>query len=432
MTKPLRTIVYGGGTFNHVRAHNALAAPAFGETARFIYDDLVNNCELDEVVLRLTKMADPLHSRMVTNEDVEKQLMIDVADPTTKAIVFNAAICDFEGTIDGVKSGKYAARLKTRSGPITMNLTDSPKLLGKIRKERKDIFLVAFKTTCGATHDEQYRAGLNLLKENSCNLVLANDILTHRNIIIVPEEAYYTADNFSGFQDLAWLGEDMANDRHKILYMLVDMMMSRRNCTFTRSTVLPATPDKEIPWKDGVIPTGLKTVVDYCISKGAYKPFRGATAGHFAYRISDHEFATSRRKTDFNHLPELGLVSVTSSGLDSVQAYGAKPSVGGQSQRIIFAEHPGFTNIVHFHSPPRDGVVVPAAPDPQWMYECGSHQCGQNTSDGLVEVGRGIKSVYLSNHGPNIVFTDDADPLEVIHYIEENYDLSQKVGGLVS
>jgi len=432
MTKPLRTIIYGGGTFNPVRVHIALAAMAFGETARFIYDDLVANCEVDDVVLRLTKMADPTRSKLVTNEDVEKQLMIDVADPTTKTIVFNVALCDFEGTIDGVKSGKYASRLKSRAGPITMDLTASPKLLGKIRKERKDIFLVAFKTTCGATHDEQYKAGLNLLKEASCNLVLANDILTERNIIIVPEEAYYTAEDFTGFVDLAWLADDITNDRHKILYMLTDMMMSRRNCTFTRSTVLPALPGKGLLWKDGAVPVVLKTVVDHCISKGAYKPFRGATAGHFAYRISDHEFATSRRKTDFNHLSELGLVYVKSSSPDSVLAFGAKPSVGGQSQRIIFAEHPGFTNIVHFHSPPREGVVVPEAPEPQWKYECGSHQCGQNTSDGLVDVGPGIKSVYLSNHGPNIVFTNDADPQEVIHYIEENYDLSQKVGGLVS
>jgi len=37
----------------------------------------------------------------------------------------------------------------------------------------------------------------------------------------------------------------------------------------------------------------------------------------------------------------------------------------------------------------------------------------------------------LAGHGPNIVFPKDADAVEVIAFIERNFDLKAKTGGLV-
>ena len=64
------------------------------------------------------------------------------------------------------------------------------------------------------------------------------------------------------------------------------------------------------------------------------------------------------------------------------------------------------------------------------MFECGSHECGQNTSDGLRPVGNGIECVYLDNHGPNIVFHRSTDPQKVIDFIDQNFDLSQSTDGV--
>jgi len=64
----------------------------------------------------------------------------------------------------------------------------------------------------------------------------------------------------------------------------------------------------------------------------------------------------------------------------------------------------------------------------QREFECGSHQCGENTSRGLSKFGN-LYAVYLENHGPNIVFSRDTDPQEVIDFIEANFDLTQKSGG---
>lgn len=415
--------ILGGGTFNHVRNHLSIAAPAFGETARVLTHtilDALSECGIKEneyqIRCVLTKMADST-SRLITNDDVSNYIDTLITDPNTKVIVFNMALADFNGSIDGVVSSSHAERLKTSYGDVTMNLTPAEKLIGKIRKERKDIFVVGFKTTTNATSDEQYKAGLELLKKNSINLVLANDTVTRNNMIIAPEETRYSE----------------TKDRKFSLRFLSKMIASRIQNTFTRSTVIKG---DAVDWNSDVVPINLREVVNHCIDKGAYKPVLGKTAGHFAVKLNDDEILTSIRKTNYNQLDQIGLVKVWSKNKNEVIAHGFKPSVGGQSQRIIFKEHPDLDCIVHFHSPVLKefkNTVVPVAE--QWPNECGSHECGKNTSNHLklIDLGGGdsLQVVYLDNHGPNIVFDKRTPSHKVINFIDKHFDLSAKTGGLV-
>lgn len=424
--------IIGGGTVSHVRPHLALAAPAYGGTAQTL-TDLASKMwrPATEFFTVFTRMAGgAMRSRLPhtfealrveTNEDVAKLLDRVVAEPRSKVLFMSAALCDFDGQIwkggdreyqygpprFPTKSGKDQPRLKTEDGQQTMVLTPAEKIISRVRRERKDIFLVGFKTTAGATPDEQYMAGLKLLKTASCNLVLANDIHTRLNMVITPEQARYHE----------------TTDRTEALRGLVEMTALRSQGKFTRSTVVPG---DAVPWASDMVPASLRAVVDHCIKRGAYKPFLGSTVGHFAVKVGDGKFLTSRRKTDFNKLDQVGLVMVEAKGMDEVVAYGFRPSVGGQSQRIVFEEHPGLDCIVHFHCPLKPGAIVPVRE--QRPHECGSHQCGKNTSDGLVGFytkpgGKGIYAVMLDKHGPNVVFNRDADPEEVIRFIEENFDL---------
>jgi hypothetical protein len=207
------------------------------------------------------------------------------------------------------------------------------------------------------------------------------------------------------------------------------MVYYRSHLTFTQSTVVDGKP---VSWNDERIPVSLKTIVEHCINKKAYKKFGESTVGHFAIKLSDTEFLTSIRKSDFNKLPENGMVYVKTDGPDTVLAYGAKPSVGGQSQRIVFNDHPGMDCIVHFHCPLKStspqSVIDRVPVRSQREVECGSHQCGKQTSDGLAQFGN-LKAVYLDQHGPNIVFNKNINPQEVIDFIEKNFDLTQKTGG---
>lgn len=417
--------ILGGGTFSDIRVHQSLATRAFGDTAinlEKIFNKHLKDQGLDtqyQTKLILTRMAQPHGNpyNIITNEDASKLLDTLIEDPATKVIVQNFALCDFDGQINDIPSGKHATRLRTSEGNVTMLMTPAAKLIGKIRKNRKDIFAIGFKTTDNQTADVQYLRGLELLKANSLNLVLANDVVNYRNMIIAPEETRYN--------------EQVGKDRSEILEHLVKMTLSRMQNTFTRSTVVEG---KSMDWNGEDIPQNLRTVVNHCIKEGAYKPFLGKTAGHFAAKLNDTEIATSIRKTNFNNLDKIGLVKIQSKNKNEVIAHGFKPSVGGQSQRIIFAEHPELDCIVHFHCPVKENSEqVPVAA--QWPNECGSHECGKNTSSHLKKVdlgdGDSLEVVYLDQHGPNIVFNRKTNPSKVIDFINRNFDLSAKTGGFV-
>lgn len=420
--------VIGGGTVFHVRPHLALAAPAYGTLARAIAARLRDKGE--DTRLHLTRMADA-QSALETNDDVARLLDAIVADPSSKLVFLTAALVDYEGTVtrpaeaDAPAStiastpaspspstptvGKRAPRLHSREGKQLLRLVPADKLVGRVRRERKDIFLVACKTTAGATPDEQYRAGLALLKTASANLVLANDVQTRVSMVVTPEEARYHE----------------TTDREAAVAGLVDMALARSRGRFTRSTIVPGTP---VPWSSELVPASLRAVVDHCVARGAYKPFLGATVGHFAVRVDATRILTSRRKTDLRRIRDVGLVLVETEGDDRVIAHGSRPSVGGQSQRIVFREHPDVDCIVHFHCPLRAGSS-PIAIRSQWAHECGSHGCGENTSRGLRSIEPGIKAVMLDRHGPNIVFHRSMDPSVVIRFIEAHFDLTARTDG---
>lgn len=395
--------IIGGGTISHISPHLALCAPAYGTVARQIYNICLDKAKNLDSQLHLTKMAG---GSLETNDDIEQLIEQITADPSSKIVFLTAALVDFE-----LEGEKYTHRLSSRENhKLGLNFLPSKKIVGNIRKKRKDIFAVAFKTTSGATPEEQYIAGLNLLKESSVNLVLANDLKTRLNMVITPEEAKYHE----------------TTDRKSAISGLVEMTLLRSHLTFTRSTVVSGEP---VPWDSTMIPESLRTVVNHCINAGAYKPFRGATVGHFACKLNDNTFLTSIRKTNFNDLSSTGLVRIETDGPDNVIAYGAKPSVGGQSQRIVFHDHKEYDCIVHFHCPIKNDSNVPQVS--QREYECGSHQCGENTSNGLQKFGN-LSAVYLQEHGPNIVFHHSINPQEVIDFIDNNFDLTSKTGGYVS
>jgi hypothetical protein len=401
--------IFGGGTVQYFSSHFALCAPAYGQTARQLETLVTQRFDNCNVMLELTKMASKSSSSysMETNEDVERRLEILTANPNTKVIFFSCALCDYKPDWN---AGKYDSRLDSHNvKEFHPTLVPTKKIISSIRKTRKDIFLVGFKETCGASRSEMYQKGLRLCKESSVNLVLVNDTRTRWNMIVTPEEAAYHE----------------TADREEVLKQLVDMAYFRSHLTFTQSTVIEGSP---IPWNNHLVPNSLRTIVNYCVSKNAYKAFNNSTVGHFAVKLSDTEFLTSIRKSNFNNLDNTGLVYVKTDGPDTVIAYGAKPSVGGQSQRTVFRDHEGMDCIVHFHCPLRNDAPDDIPIKSQREVECGSHECGKQTSEGLKQFGN-LKAVYLDNHGPNIIFNSSIDPQEVIEFIERNFDLSSKTGG---
>lgn len=182
---PIRIV--GGGTISHVRNRLALCAPAYGSTAKA----LLALCQAHDksADLTLTRMADPL-STIETSADLEMWARRTVSDLNAKIIFWNPAVVDFEGAVGDIPSGEKSQRLDI-SETINCQLTPANKIVAMFRQQRKDIFLVAFKTTTNATPDEQHAAGVALIKEACANLVLANDAITGVNMVVTPEEGRY-------------------------------------------------------------------------------------------------------------------------------------------------------------------------------------------------------------------------------------------------
>lgn len=402
-----RVYIVGGGTLSYIRSHLCLSAPAYGATARLLKTMCeAHNSNKMDVILKLTKMAD-INSNIETVSHLDSLATKIIEDPLTKIVFWGPAVVDFIPSIDGRCGDKYDERLKS-DHEYNVKLTAVKKIISRFRKDRKDIFLVGFKHSCNLEEEQQYNVALKMLKQNSCNLVLANDSVTRMNMIVTPEESAY----------------HVTNNRIDVLNNLVDIAYKRSHLTFTRSTVISG---DAIPWDSELIPQTLRTIVDYCIEQGAYKKVCGVTAGHFAVKLDDTTFLTSRRKTNFNDMKKVGLVKIKTDGPDNVIAYGFKPSVGGQSQRIVFQKYKDLDCIVHFHCEKKKNSKVPVIS--QREVECGSHTCGKNTANGLKEMEPGIYAVYLDMHGPNIVFNKSIDPQNVIKFIDENFDLSTKTGG---
>ena len=392
-----------------------------------------------------------------TNADVQKLVDYLKTQASTRCIVMAAAICDWEpSTITSdyyinrnnrlttptkknnltgspVKFGKDQPRLKSRDpgghpANVEMRLKPSNKIIGNIRageEGRKDIFLVSFKATAGLTPGETYAAGLKGLKGSSSNLVLANDVQTGTNVVVTPEEFPY-----------------FETTREAALDTLCEMILGRLQLTFTRTVMVPGEPAhiKDLHNK-GAIPPNFLPVLEHLIKRGAYKvlPWKDSTSGHFGCVTEGEEFSriSSIRKVNHNLCLEEGVAKIMGTTDDGkIIAMGGRPSVGEHTQQQIYDrinktgdDQSRIHSIVHFHCPMKIEGEGEIPTRPQKLYECGSDQCGTNTSRGMspmLDIGDGIWAVHLEGHGPNIAFHRDVPAEQVIEFIERFWNLDRK------
>jgi hypothetical protein len=351
-----RTVIIGGGTFNPIRNHLSLAAPAFGKTAREMKK------LMPEAELVLTKMAD-YNSNIITNEDLSKYLDTLIADQTVGTIIMNAAVCDFESQVGEEKSDLMATRLKTKDGELTLDLKVSDKLLKKIRIQRPDIFLVGFKTTTGLSSDDQFLVALKMMKSVKCNLVLANDLHTKNNMVITAEETIY--------------GESV--DRHKSLKELIEILQLRHRATYNHTNFL----EQDNLGIDQT-PQSFREVLKFLIDNGGFieNNGNGFTPGHFCFKDSDHSMISSQRKSNHNNVFTEGMGKVLVDEKEKFTAMGKrKPSVGARSQWVLLNAYPSYDCIVHTHNPIKNKDTINTVS--QRPYQCGSLECGLNTLKGI-------------------------------------------------
>ena len=439
--------VFAGGTFNQVAPHLALSAPAFGTIGIDLYELLIERIQEEpdyqhlEVVLLPTSMAlgnayerlgqdvvaqakrtyksAGIRKQLKSNQDLLKVVDYLVSQQSTRCIMMTSAVCDFEarriGSTQIPPGFSYPERLDSRHD-WNVELSASEKIINRIRSTRKDIFLVSFKATYNQP-EELYSKALAQLKRSSSNLVFANDILTRKNMVVTPEEYPYKYDS-----------------RIAASYSLVDMTLKRLNLHFSRTIMRPieSTADLKELSDTGGIPSNFIPVLSYAISHNAFKPFNSKTTGHFGCVVEGQDFQriSSVRKVNHNRVFQEGVAKIYINR-SLIEAGGAKPSVGEHTQQMIYQELQGKVHsIIHFHCPLKNPNKFKARRK-QFAYECGSVECGMNTTKGMQDFGDGIYAVHLDQHGPNIAFHRDTDPQKVIEFIDTHWDLKAKEGGLV-
>jgi len=323
----------------------------------------------------------------------------------------------YEASSTRTSFGKNTERLDSKQ-TLRLRLKSTYKILRDIRRVRKDIFLVAFKTTTDATRKVMYAKGLRLLKQNSANLVLVNDIHTGAHLIVTPEEYWYEFD-----------------DRAVAIENLCRMTLSRSGLTFERTTVVDGSYAYISELHDeGHIPNNFAPVLRWLITYGAFKPlpFTGTTTGHFGCRVSNQPYnrISSERKVNHNKVFKRGMVKIYIDGNGQFTAEPTKPSVGEITQKMIFDKFPDIDSIVHFHCEQKM-LSTKISRVSQKEFECGSKECAMNAADHMEEIDEGIYIVDLDGHGPNIAFSRKADSKTVIEAIDYYFSMSNKTGGEV-
>jgi hypothetical protein len=398
-----KVVILGGGTFQHIRNHLSLAAPAFGSTARYLHSKLPGS------ELILTKMADR-NSKLVTNEDVHQYLKSILDDYEIGTIILNVAFCDYGSySLGSIPNGPHSKRLKTSEGELDLRLYPKEKIIQTIRKYRPDIFLVGFKTTTDESSENQFLTALKMMKSVKCNLVFANDVVTGNNMVITAEESVY--------------GEN--KDRTESLDTLVEMVNLRTDLTYTHTNWIQDDSTK----LEGNTPFNFQKVLKFLIEQGGFieNNSNGFTPGHFCYRTGPNTFLSSQRKANHNLVFSEGVskVSVSKEGVFTVVGK-RKASVGARSQWLMLEKYSseGYDCIVHTHNPLKGGSEVHSIP--QKPFQCGSLECGMNTLTGLIDYGP-LKAVFLEKHGINILFKSTTSYETIIEFIKKNVRLREKV-----
>ena len=380
--------VLGGGTNTYISNHLALSAPAYGTTAKTLANKFRRHEENKmEVDLYLTKMAssDSIHlgrNLPDTPEEIEELVDKLIADPATRVIIFNVAMVDFKPKLlkeidftfepyhyvtEYESFGKYVRRFSTTKTELILHLSPYQKVIQKIRKERKDILLVGFKTTCGATKEEQFQKGLKLCKDASANIVFVYDvdkdrirnldsaleskkILSNIKSTSEMETAYIhegikeAEEQIEAFQNNGLVTPEESSywydTRNEALDGLVQMVLNRVKGEFVRTTVVEG---NVISWNDTIIPQTFKDVFNHIRSNGGWhvNP-KGKTSGHFGIKINQNESICSIRKQNYNDIENVGMVKVITDDPDNVfgHKHFFRPDFGEDYQNYLeFIEH---------------------------------------------------------------------------------------------
>lgn len=194
------------GTIYYMCPSNAVQ-PAESQKIKLVHTDGTADVkEKMEGLLRNEKIDCVIHSMAVsdfTKDYVTSADMLaeDIADAIDNALdvsnllrlgsshlkfTVKEAIMNPKRTIDA------SSKISSHNGNLMLKLKQTPKVISVVKRLQPSTFLVGFKLLNGVSEEELFNVALRLLKDNSCDLVVANDLATiregrHTAMIIEPD-----------------------------------------------------------------------------------------------------------------------------------------------------------------------------------------------------------------------------------------------------
>lgn len=141
-------------------------------------------------------------------EELRKLLTEEKIDAVVHAMAVSDYIVNEVTTLDKIRGTEDPENKADLSGnkissdidDLVIHMKKSPKVINSIKKFSPDTVLVGFKLLSGVPHEELIDVGYALMKKNSCDFVLANDLKEigedfHKGYLIHRDKSYDIMEN---------------------------------------------------------------------------------------------------------------------------------------------------------------------------------------------------------------------------------------------
>lgn len=168
-------LVTGGGTRVPIDSVRSITNTSTGQTAAQIVENLSQQGYQVTYLKAKNAISAMSSARTIefdTFEDLQEQLEKELRSHSFKAVIHLAAVSDFH-----VKNADSSQKFDSNN-KLTLELDFNPKLIDHLREwsANKDIFVIGFKLTSGATATERNEAVQKILRKKVVDAVVHNDL----------------------------------------------------------------------------------------------------------------------------------------------------------------------------------------------------------------------------------------------------------------
>lgn len=274
-------------------------------------------------------------------------------------------------------------KISSKQSGLMIQLVQTPKIISQIKQLQPETFLIGFKLLNNVEKSELFDVAFKLLRDNRCNLVLANDLAdirrgNHVGLIVYPEKNY-----------------TLVHEKEEIACKLVEIALKRGQTRYPKSVCLketPYIPDETYSLFNSI---GIKLLESGCLPQ-----VESGTYGNMSVRTKDQFIITGRNVNKGNLTPGTLVKVLSVEDISSPDIYSnvfyegaVKPSIDTTIHAKLYKLF-GCKAILHVHT---DKIFsgLPIA----YNYACGTEkECNAIVNAFRMDIRR-THTVQIFKHG---------------------------------